>query len=376
VSDPHPNNPSKEREETNARLLAERAKTDDELVQKRASAEDDEDHIVKLARERAEETLGKARKRADAAIVAGGATPAARAEVRTERAASDRIVARERKLADERLRAERAEHQRALSALLRFEREATDDGLLVERSRADEVVATRDDFLAIVSHDLRGILGTIAMSASLLSDRAVGDGASETRSFTHRIQRGTARMNRLLGDLLDVVSLEAGKLGVSSLPHDAALLAREVTAEFSPSFAAKHVTLAADVPADPMVATLDHDRVVQVLANLLSNALKFTDAGGRVTVSLAATDSEVHFSVTDSGVGVPKGQLEAIFDRFGQVKRDPRGHGLGLYIARSIVDAHAGKIWAALPPEGGTALHFTLPRSALVAVEATPAGLS
>ena len=110
-----------------------------------------------------------------------------------------------------------------------------------------------------------------------------------------------------------------------------------------------------------MIVPLDRDRVFQVLGNVLGNALKFTERGGHVSLSLELADSAAHFWLTDSGVGIPAGQTETVFERFGQVGRDRRGHGLGLYIAKCIVEAHGGRIWAASPGAGGTALHFTLP---------------
>jgi signal transduction histidine kinase len=359
--DTHRVTPRKEREETDASLLAERVKTDAELANREKMAEGNEDHIVEVARERAEETLGAARELADVEMAAAGVTRTFKKEVAVERAAADDIVEQERARADERLRVERQEHQDALSALLLFEREATDDGLLVERARADEVVATRDDFLAIVSHDLRNILGSIAMSASLIRRGATGEQDAATKGHAERIQRGAARMNRLVGDLLDVVSLEAGRLRVTPVPHDAVAIAKEAIESFQASFSQKGVALTTDIPASSMIVALDHDRVLQVLGNLLSNALRFTERGGHVSLALEEANSVAHFSVTDSGVGIPAGQAERIFERFGQVGIDRRGHGLGLYIAKCIVEAHDGHIWAASPDAGGAALHFTLP---------------
>jgi signal transduction histidine kinase len=359
--------PGKERAETDASLLAERAKTDAELAKKRSSVEADEDHVVEVARERAEEPLDAARERADGDMATAGATPELREKIEAERATADGAVAAERAVADERLRVERDAHGRALFALLRLERDATDDGLLVERTRADEVIATRDDFLGVVSHDMRNILGSIAMSAAALAKRSTveGNGDAQTMGLTERIQRGTARLNRLVGDLLDVVSLEAGKLRITPQSQDAVQLVKDAVEAFEPSFAAKGVALATDVAAGSIAARFDHDRILQVLANLLSNALKFTARGGHVALSLARTGSEVRFSVTDTGVGIPAGREGAIFERFGQVARDGRGHGLGLYIAKNIVDAHSGRIWVEKPDAGGAALHFTLPRAEL-----------
>jgi signal transduction histidine kinase len=106
----------------------------------------------------------------------------------------------------------------------------------------------------------------------------------------------------------------------------------------------------------------DHDRIVQVLANLISNALKFTDQGGQVAMSVARTESDVHVSVTDNGPGIPPDLATAVFERFRRIDtKDSRGLGLGLYIAKSIIDVHGGKIWVESRNGGGSAFHFTLP---------------
>jgi signal transduction histidine kinase len=130
---------------------------------------------------------------------------------------------------------------------------------------------------------------------------------------------------------------------------------------FQSSFSAKGITLTAEIATGAIVANIDQDRILQVLANLLSNALKFTDQGS-VVLLLAVVGSDVRFSVTDSGVGIPAGEAKAIFERFRQVRpKDRRGLGLGLYIAKCIVEAHGGSIWAESPKAGGTVLHFTVP---------------
>ncbi len=361
--EPHDSKPRKERDETDASLLAEREKTDAELAKTRRSVEADADRVVELARERAETTLREARDRADCDMKKSGATTRVVDEVAAERVAEDRTVTRERDVADETLRVERMEQRRALSALLHLEREATDDGLLLERARADATVATRDDFLAMVSHDLRNMLGNIAMSAGIVAKRAIADGeaGSEASRHVERIQRSTARMNRLVGDLLDVVSLEAGELRVSPEPHDAIELAKEAIGAFLPSFVAKGLTLTLEAPETSLLLAFDHDRLLQVLANLLSNALKFTDAGGSVSVSVARVGAGARFAVIDTGAGIPASHEARIFERFQQVTKDRRGLGLGLYISKSIVEAHGGSIWAESPNSGGAALCFTIP---------------
>jgi signal transduction histidine kinase len=353
-----------ERDETDKSLRAERSKTDEQLERRRAKIEGDADRVVEVARERAGDTLRAARDRADRDLTTAGADDAVRDELDVERAAEDGAVAQEHEIADEQLRQEREARRRALSALLRFERDATDEGLVVERARADADVATRDDFLAMASHDLRTMLGGIALSAELLALHAKTEpeGGQVTAKHAARIRRFAAGMNRLVGDLLDVVSLEAGKLHVTPRPHDAVQLVRDAVDSFHALYATKQVALIVDVPATPVRATFDEERILQVLGNLLSNALKFTPAGGRVVLALARTGPDVHFTVTDSGVGIPGGLHEAIFERFRQVDpKDRRGLGLGLYIAKSIIDAHRGRIWVESPAGGGSALHFTLP---------------
>jgi signal transduction histidine kinase len=354
----------KERDDTDASLLAERNQTDAELAHTAAVVDKDQDRIVEVASNRAKATLRAARDLADRDMTDAGAPAKLRREVQATRAAEDRTIADEGAVAAERLSIEREEHQSALANLLHLERQATDEGLMAERTRADEVVATRDDFLGMVSHDLRNMLGGIALSAALLAKNstAVGDHGALTLRHAERIQRFTARMNRLVGDLLDVVSLEAGKLHVTLRPVDATHLVKDAAEAFQQAFVAQGINLTTTLSPGVIMVKCDHERILQVLANLLGNALKFTEHGGDVALSVWATDAGAHFSVIDTGVGIPAGHAAAIFERFRQVStKDRRGLGLGLYIAKSIIDAHGGSIWAESAPSGGAAFHFTLP---------------
>lgn len=358
---PHP-----ERVDTDDSLHRERAKTDEELRERRADIAEDADEVIAEARQRATEVLRAARERADRNLAALGANSAETREIRSERSDEDRALAQERATADDRLHLEREERERALSNLLSLEREATDERLQVERAQADRVLATRDDFLGMVSHDLRTLLGGIALSSAILAQQVSAAGESGASALRHveRIQRFAARMNRLIGDLLDVVSLEAGTLAIAPRPHDAVKLVRELMETFQPAFAAKRLALTSTIAAGSMLAKFDQERILQVLANLLSNALKFTEQG-HVELSVTPRGEEVCFSVTDTGIGIPQEDLEAVFDRFRQVKaHDRRGLGLGLYIANCIVETHGGRIWAEAREGGGTAMHFTLPAAA------------
>jgi signal transduction histidine kinase len=354
----------KEREETDASLLAERDKTDAELAKAVTSLEEDADQVLEVARQRAEAILDTARELADRDMTAARVVGRVRRAVEIERGTADDAIADERVVADQLLAVERDEQQRALAALLRLEREATDDGLLVERAHADKALATRDDFLAMASHDLRNLLGGLALSAQALAKPtgSTGDGAAASVKHAERIQRFVARMNRLVGDLLDVVSLESGKLHILPTLVDGCQLLKEAEEAFRPAFVAQGIMLTTDSGPGAIVIVCDHDRIIQVLTNLVSNALKFTDEGGQVAMSVSRTESEIHFAVTDNGIGIPPGYETAVFERFRRIgTKNGHGLGLGLYIAKSIIDVHAGRIWVESRKGGGSSFHFTLP---------------
>ncbi len=352
-----------ERDETDDSLRSEREKTDDELVERSGAIEEDSNQIVDRARRRADEVLDRARRLADENAPGDACSEGLDAE----RALEDAVLREERQVDDEVLTHERETQKRALASLLRFEREQTDDRLLVERARADRLLAARDNFMGMVSHDLRTLLGGIALSAALQLRHAKDDESGEqTVKAAQKILRYTARMTRLIGDLIDVTSIEAGRLAVDLEQRAAMALFRETVEAFQPTASAKGITLDVEPAKGAVLANLDHDRILQVLANLVSNAIKFTGDGGRISVRVAPAGNEVVFSVSDTGSGIPTEQLEAIFERFWQVTaQDRRGLGLGLFIARCIVEAHGGRIWAESDLGQGSRFYFTLPAASI-----------
>src|SRR5688572_2523427 len=355
------NEASAEREQTNESLRVEREKTDSALAERQA-AEEDSDLVVHHARESADAVLTEARAKADERLEALPDV-GTRATVAEERVLEDEALQGERASADENLRREREENARVLSRLLPLEREKTDRFLLTERARSDVALANRDNFLGLVSHDLRNLLGGIVLNAELLSARAHEDeDGQQTLLATTRIQRYAARMNRLIGDLVDVASIDAGKLALAPAPGDATMLIDEAVDTFQAPASAKGISLHTEIAERPLLAELDHDRMLQVLANTISNALKFTPEGGSIRVRGEGAGDELRFSISDTGPGIPENMLEAIFERFWQVgKNDRRGVGLGLFISRCIVEAHGGKIWAESTLGEGSSLCFTLP---------------
>lgn len=358
---PNASQPRLERDKTDEGLRSERSSTDEALEHARASIEDTADDIVARARDKADSVLDAARGKADQKLEASGAAPTGPSLAR-ERAGEDAILKEERSAEDESLYREREQQARILKELLPLEREKTDQYLLIERARSDDSLANRDDFLGIVSHDLRDLLGSMALRARLLSAQATdSEEGKRTVAEMERMQHYVARMNRIVGDLVDVVSIDSGKLAVHPKDGDAAELIAEAVDAFARSAHEKGVSLVSEVSETSLSAAFDHDRLFQVLANLIANAIKFTPEGGLVKVRGERTADELHISVIDTGIGIPAGRLGAVFERFWQAGgRDHRGLGLGLYISKCIVDAHGGRIWAESKPGAGSVLRLLI----------------
>ena len=359
---PTEDKPRPDRTQTDHSLRSERSESDRVLLEKQAEVEEQADRVVDRARDQADAVLDAARDKADDhQRPTRGAV--SRAAILVERATEDEVVRTERATADARLKAERAEHARALSKLLPLERAKTDTYLLTERDLSDDEVANRDDFLGMVSHDLRNLLGGIVMSAEVLGDAASADAAGQRLvSETARIQRYAARMNRLIGDLVDVASIDAGRLALLPTAGDAGALLAEAVDLFEGVAAAKGLSLRNESAGAALPVMFDHDRMIQVLANLITNSIKFTARGGLIRVRGESTTDGVRITVTDDGTGIPSSMLEAVFQRFWQVgKNDRRGVGLGLYISKCIMEAHGGDIVAASEAGAGSTFTITLP---------------
>ncbi|MCP3169786.1 sensor histidine kinase [Myxococcus qinghaiensis] len=352
-----------ERDDTDESLRLEREKSDDEYSNRQTVIETETDAAVETSRARADEVLRATRENADTRMARSQAPISTRRSIARERAHDDAALLGERATADEELQEERVERQRALAALLRTEREETNARLLIERTCADDGLAARDQFMAMVSHDSRALLGGIALQATVLKrDAAENEAGGKTLHAAERIQRFTARLTRLIEDLLDVVSMEAGILRVDPTVQDATALVRESLEAFQPLASVQGLSLDAEIRGDRLMAKLDHERILQVLGNLLTNAIKFTPAGGAISLRVEPVDQGVRFSVTDTGSGIPSHQLEEVFQRFWQARgEDRRGLGLGLAISKGIIDAHGGRIWVESQPGKGSTFSFTLP---------------
>jgi signal transduction histidine kinase/CheY-like chemotaxis protein len=218
----------------------------------------------------------------------------------------------------------------------------------------------RDEVLGIVAHDLRNPLNVIAAASSSLHHR-LPDLLS--RRPVERIMRAAQRAEHLIRDLLDISAIEAGRFSIEKRQLDTASIILAAIDSQQGLAASSSVILASDLsPGLPWIDA-DEERILEVLENLVGNAIKFTMAGGTTTVGASAKDAELLIWVKDTGPGVAKAQLPHLFDRFWQgSKGDRRGAGLGLTICRAIVEAHGGRIWAESELGEGTTVFFTLPK--------------
>jgi PAS domain S-box-containing protein len=229
--------------------------------------------------------------------------------------------------------------------------------------QARHAVALREQTLAIVSHDLRSPLATIVMAAALLDEEPAVRANVQSRSLAvEKIQAAAERMNRMIGDLLDFASIEAGQLSLTAAPHAVAGIIEESLSSFEATARKRHVRLTADVAADLPPIQCDRDRILQVLANLTGNALQSVATGDSVRLSAKRLDRDVVFSVSDTGPGIAIAHQKRLFERYW---RSPdaiyKGTGLGLAIARGLIEAHHGRLWVESEPGSGATFWFTVP---------------
>ena len=226
---------------------------------------------------------------------------------------------------------------------------------------AQHLIRLRDDVLSIVAHDLRNPLGTILMQVGLLG-RHHPETDRKMRMPLEAIERAARRMNRLIQDLLDVARMEGGRLSIKfGLVAGRQAVAEAMHAQ-EPLAVSASLGIHLDLP--PVLPDLwaDHDRLLQVFENLIGNAIKFTRAGGHVTVGAAQRDGAVLFWVADTGIGIAAADLPHVFERLWQAEKTQQlGAGLGLPIVKGIVEAHGGHIWVDSAVGKGTTVFFTIP---------------
>jgi PAS domain S-box-containing protein len=257
----------------------------------------------------------------------------------------------------------------AADARVLAEKFASHASLALENARlyreARRATEGRDQVLGVVSHDLRNPMSAIAMCAKALRDSWPAD-AAERENLLTTIVQSTEWMNRLIQDLLDVASIETGRLSLERGREAASSIVARALRMFEVEANSRRIELASDAPPELPALVVDASRIVQVLGNLLGNALKFTPDGGRIAVRVVARLGSVEFSVTDTGPGIPIADQSKVFDRHWHSRRtaNKRGTGLGLSIAKGIVEAHGGRMWLESTPGQGATFLFSVPANA------------
>ncbi len=312
--------------------------------------------------------------------------------VQRERKKTDRSLLAERKKVDDAIIKEnkgkvQGEKQLAEASAIAEDRKDTDTDLARERLKADsgiqnmdqildkEIAAhfdtktsltSRDEFLAIVSHDLRNPIGTIVSCADLLlEDSSPNKMQPELKKWIELMKRNADTALALISDLLDMERISSNKLIMSYADHNLVDLLQQSLENFARAAQAKSLHLQMTSSEESIVMRCDSHRILQVLSNLIGNAIKFTAPGGKITLALHKRGEwDIEVTVRDTGPGIPLDQQESLFQRFSQLGRsDRQGLGLGLYIAKKIIDAHSGHLWVKSIVGVGSTFGFTLPQS-------------
>jgi signal transduction histidine kinase len=236
----------------------------------------------------------------------------------------------------------------------------TNVSLAASRDIAQNASLAREEMLAIVAHDLRNPLNLLMMTTQIFAETQP---SVETRDqLIGAMKRAARRMNRLIEDLLEVVRQESGHMKLDVEDASVASLIEQTAEMFQATAVAKGVSLSAEACPSELTVRADAERIMQVLSNLVGNALKFVPRGGAVVLRCQNLGTEAMFTIADSGPGIAPEDLGRLFEKFWQRRRtDKRGVGLGLSIARGIVEAHGGRIWAESTVGVGSTFYFTLP---------------
>lgn len=235
----------------------------------------------------------------------------------------------------------------------------------------EEILKTnrmKSQFFANMSHELRTPLTAIIGFSELLQDRTFGDLNESQARYVDNIYRSSRHLLNLINDILDLAKVESGKMKITLEPFSLKECLDQVSNVVRPLAMEKNIALSVGIEDEIDTVVGDEVRIKQIMYNLLSNGIKFTDQGGRVEVCARSVDNILHVSVTDNGIGIEKEYHEIIFSEFQQVdgsySRRHEGTGLGLALTRKLVDLHGGRVWVESEGEGkGSTFTFTLPHA-------------
>lgn len=361
------------RTKTDKSLEDERLKTDSVIDLKSTRIEEASDKKTRLNRTAADMSLETVRAVVDKKqrnINVGTEN----VDLIRERERSDEAQMTARREEDRVRDRERFQKRLIAEAVLVSERKDTDSNLLDEREQTDveqdfskNALITRDQFLAVVSHDLKSPLTSISLGVGLMRIALSGKTSNEKslQDSLVMIERSVASMDRMITDLLDVERISNDKLFLQLENQNIGELLIECSKLFEPVANSKSISLSVESLSAPVFAEIDHDRILQVLSNLIGNAMKFSPKGSAITLSACHTGQEVEIAVNDNGPGISDAKKTEIFERFSQLNvNDRNGLGLGLFISKWIVEAHKGHIMVNSVVGKGSTFIFKLPANA------------
>lgn len=241
--------------------------------------------------------------------------------------------------------------------------------LMLELKKANEKLGEMDkrksDFVAKVSHEFKNPLTAIKLSLDLILDEKESEfNAEEKKEFLTDAKRSAERLIRLVTDLLDLSKIEAGKMEMRIEQFDIGLLVNEILNTYEKEFSKKKILFSKNIASDLGLIWADRDKICEVIINLLTNAMKYTPDGGAVGIKLINKDNELYFEIFDTGPGIPEEYKDKIFDKFERITAESaEGTGLGLLIAKDIVELHKGRIWVESEAGKGSRFIFILPKA-------------
>lgn len=373
-----------ERKQTDDSLNLERVKVDESFNKRHGNTNGKTDDVVSKDRDNADQNKLQRRNYADLKRETRNVCVETESAIENQRKSEDKDLEIERLSMDKALEKERKENERLVNNLVTQERNATDKNLLDERTKTDtetersigllsgeqeahlktkSALTTREEFVAIVSHDLRNPIGAILSSTQILLEDYSNEGMTDdVKGLIKLIKRNAETSLRLIGDILDMERITEGKLQLELTKNRIEDLIKDSIESHSHLASSKNISLKTSSLNSNNSILFDKDRVSQILSNLIGNALKYTPAGGVVSVDAQEEKNEMVISVHDTGPGIPDDQKKRIFERFAQIKnKDRAGLGLGLYISKTLVESHSGKIWVTSKPGSGSTFSFTLP---------------
>ena len=230
------------------------------------------------------------------------------------------------------------------------------------RARLEVLHEQRNEFMLAISHELKTPLTSIKLASEMLADEAKLSPRSPSGKLLKNLRLSTNSMERRIKDLLDFLKLQTSSLEFEPAPEDVKAVLKDITGSIRPLISAKKQTLTAEIPDSLPQVTMDRHRFEQILLNLLSNANRYAPTGGEIKLSAEVKDSELLVKVSDNGPGIPLDEQDLVFKPYHRVKKQSdRSLGLGLSIAKSLVELHSGKIWLDSQPGKGSTFSFTIP---------------